>query len=214
MYFTHISMRCRSMHPCGRGSFAAIVLLCCSGLASAGIIRASALAAGADGGYAITDLTPPGYNIFPIGGIGGGQQVGTGSTSGNDHPLLWRGSAASVVDLIPAGYAVGDAYSTDGTHQVGIALKGQSTYHAYLWSGTAASAVDLTPNGYSNAFAVRLSGNTQIGWATPPAATRITQSSGLGPPRARPTLIHPATSIPMRWALAAGKSAASRALAT
>ena len=136
------------------------------------VLIASAVVARADGGYTVTDLTPSGdINVYPIGGIGGGQIVGTGALSGGgaDRPLLWTGPDHTLIDLIPSGYTFGDAYKTDGTHQVGIALSGrsQSTYDAFLWSGAAATGIKLTPDGYNNAFAVGLSGDTQIGWASP-----------------------------------------------
>jgi len=56
--------------------------------------------------YTAIDLTPSGFDNSFAYGISGTQQVGGGSgsaTGGNQHALLWSGSAASFVDLNPSG---------------------------------------------------------------------------------------------------------------
>jgi hypothetical protein len=103
------------------------------------------------------DLTPPAsvgsYDAGCVAyGIGGGQEVGYGgsflSTIGN-HALLWTGTAASAVDLNPAGSTDTVAYATNGTWQVGYigittnVNAPEPTPNAMVWSGTAASAVNL-----------------------------------------------------------------------
>jgi hypothetical protein len=63
---------------------------------------------------------------------------------------LWRGSAASWLDLTPAGSDGGIAYATHAGQQVGYADVGGQA-HAALWSGTASSWLDLhglLPPGY------------------------------------------------------------------
>src|SRR5262245_33572441 len=70
-----------------------------------------------------------------------GSQVGSGSgplTGGQDHALLWNGTADSYVDLNPAGFSSSRAYGASSTNQVGSATSAGSD-HAMLWSGTAAS---------------------------------------------------------------------------
>jgi hypothetical protein len=56
---------------------------------------------------------------------------------------MWSGSAASWVDLHPAGALESVAIATSGSQQVGYAWFG-AWDRASLWSGSAASWVDLT----------------------------------------------------------------------
>jgi hypothetical protein len=86
-------------------------------------------------------------------GVGGGQEVGYGDFSQGgpySHALLWRGTAASYVDLNPAGYSNTTAVATNGSIQAGyssayIGNAPEPTPYAMMWSGTAASAVSLQP---------------------------------------------------------------------
>jgi hypothetical protein len=72
-----------------------------------------------------------------------GEQVGeVWPAPSTFHAGLWHGSAASSVDLNPAGYDNSAAYQTNGETQVGYARIGSIT-HAMAWSGSAASALDL-----------------------------------------------------------------------
>jgi pimeloyl-ACP methyl ester carboxylesterase len=108
----------------------------------------------------------------------GGQQVGFGSINDGSiypsHALLWRGSAASVVDLHPGGFTRSMAFGTSGTQQVGLGENlvdwGVWVDHALLWSGTAASVVNLNPVGFVNSLATGISGAQQVGVG--PAALR------------------------------------------
>ena len=78
-------------------------------------------------------------------GVSGNQQVGFGTLNTTGRPaqaLLWSGTAASAVNLNPAGYTDSEAYGTNGSEQVGEA-GGFFGPQAFLWSGTAASAVNL-----------------------------------------------------------------------
>jgi hypothetical protein len=84
----------------------------------------------------------------------------------HNHALLWRGSAASVVDLNPRGFVESLVHGTNGEEQVGIgdgpATGGEG--HALLWRGSAASVVDLhafLPPGFvhSSASAIDAAGN-------------------------------------------------------
>lgn len=68
--------------------------------------------------YITTDLNPNGFISSEALGVSGGQQVGVGSTEGDkDHALLWRSSAATVVDLLPSRGI--KATATCGGQQVG-----------------------------------------------------------------------------------------------
>ena len=112
----------------------------------------------------------------------GNQQVGSGWGVGiPEHAFLWNGTAASVVDLNPAGRPWSRVLGTSGTTQVGEAEAGSfiSTPHAYLWHGTAASAIDLhltfgpgaiyeAPHIYAAVW-----GSTQVGVARPETGLRF-----------------------------------------
>src|SRR5438105_2073729 len=98
-------------------------------------------------GSQLVDLHPAsGYvNSFAL-GIGGGQQVGYGEIppggGNNQRPLLWSGTAASVVDLTPTGpsYPPGSwdtvvASGVSGGLQVGYGNRVLfARTHALLWN--------------------------------------------------------------------------------
>lgn len=104
-------------------------------------------------------------------GCNGDQQVGYGIGSesspfyGNQHALLWSGSAESVVDL-NSGFT-SYARGTNGTQQVGYGSSylGSST-HALLWNGTSSSVVDLNPSGFLYSLAYGISGTQQVGFGS------------------------------------------------
>ena len=118
------------------------------------------------------DLTPDPSTDAYVSGFFGGQQVGQQSTSAASyypHAYLWAGTAASAVDLNPAGFFTSIAAATDGLHQVGNGNIGTSPAtgwnHALLWAGTPASSIDLNPPGHETSVANGLSGNRQVGSA-------------------------------------------------
>ncbi|MEQ9585465.1 MAG: GC-type dockerin domain-anchored protein [Phycisphaerales bacterium] len=83
----------------------------------------------------------------------GGQQVGwTWTEPVTERAALWTGTAASVVDLMPAGARVSLALGVHDGVQVGSALFDE-TRRAGLWRGTADSWVDLHPAGASRSSA-------------------------------------------------------------
>ena len=95
-------------------------------------------------------------------GISGTQQVGWGqgsATGGNEHALLWSGTAESCVDLNPSGFDGSYAYGISGTQQVGY-----GDGHALLWYGSAVSYVDLHPSGWDNSYANGTNGTQQVGY--------------------------------------------------
>jgi hypothetical protein len=131
----------------------------------------------------IVYLNPAGWNTSAANGVGGGQQVGVanqqrvcaekkgGCGSGTYtvfQPFLWTGTAASAVNLNPAGSGESMAYAVAGGQQVGYAFSFQ---HAMLWTGSAASAVDLHPAAYTSSQARATNGVQQagFGWVNTPA---------------------------------------------
>src|SRR5437763_774719 len=77
-------------------------------------------------------------------GLRGGAFVDSiGPVQAGGRGFLWRGSAASAVDLTPAGATgalIYGAYSTAlGGEEVGRFFDAQFKVHAGLWQGTAAS---------------------------------------------------------------------------
>src|SRR5205085_10914367 len=112
--------------------------------------------------------------------IAGDQQVGNinyyfqgseSSPQSAEHAALWRGSAASVVDLQPNGIGCERSYGndTDGSRQVGYgyfpASSNTSPYRALLWSGTAASVVVLHALRLSEFCAGGITGYEQVAYA-------------------------------------------------
>lgn len=89
------------------------------------------------------------------------QQVGYGYTS-NWHALLWNSSAASGVDLNPAGVSQSFLFGVGDGQQVGSTAK-NFVQMAALWRGTPASYVSLHPSGASSSTAYAVSGTQQVG---------------------------------------------------
>ena len=110
------------------------------------------------------DLTPSGYHNCFAYGTGNGQQVGSGELigSGADHPLLWSGTASSVVDLLPSGANSGIARDVAGGVQVGNVSDRSLTNHAYAWFGDATSGINIEPSGSASSMAFSTDG-AQIG---------------------------------------------------
>jgi hypothetical protein len=91
-------------------------------------------------------------------GVSNGQQAGSANFGGVDHAGIWSGSAASWVDLHPAGATTSAVYGVSGGRQAGFARIGGSD-HASLWNGTASSWIDLhafAPAGFSSSSAVSI----------------------------------------------------------
>ncbi len=116
-------------------------------------------------------------------GVRGGQQVGYASTVPypygetfayqSGHAILWAGTAASALDLHPAGYVGSQALATNGSQQGGWASNTlPNSQHAALWSGTAATFVDLNPIGYNDSRITALTATQQVGdgWVGPMGA--------------------------------------------
>jgi hypothetical protein len=130
----------------------------------------------------VVDLHPSGSVSSLAWGVGGGQQVGfgvkmepSGRSAGSDHALLWRGSAAGVVDLTPSGFEPSAVFATNGEEQVG-----RAGGHAVLWRGSADGMIDLhtfLPLGFggSEAMGIDSSGNVvgDAGEKTSPRGSHV-----------------------------------------
>src|SRR5204862_2050851 len=90
------------------------------------------------------------------------------------HALLWHGSAASAVDLNPAGFESSHALAAWGDQQGGWAgdiTNSKYAGHAALWSGSARSFIDLNPSADAAGAVSVISGmndGIQVGFAANP----------------------------------------------
>jgi hypothetical protein len=113
--------------------------------------------------YQAVILHPSGFYRSQAFGVCDGQQVGSGDIiDGNNHALLWSGTAESIVDLHPSGFSSSQAFDVWGGQQVGYGGGGTEN-RALLWSGTAESVVDLHPVGFSWSFAFGICDGQQVG---------------------------------------------------
>ncbi len=118
-------------------------------------------------------------NLHPAGetgssyayGVQGGQQVGLISGATATRACMWTGTAASWVDLSPAGATSSEAWGVQGGQQVGWARIAGGNYRASLWTGSAASWVDLSPSAFE-AQAFGLGGGQQVGRSAASGANR------------------------------------------
>jgi hypothetical protein len=121
------------------------------------------------------DLNPAGATSSEAYGCSSTDQVGYAAfpTTGLLEAGLWRGSAASWVDLHPPAVARNSiANATDGVHQVGtIQLIGTGVQHAAMWSGTAASFLDMNPPGARGSEMMGIGGGQQAGLVVPAATS-------------------------------------------
>ncbi|MDQ2985607.1 MAG: hypothetical protein M3R13_02660 [Armatimonadota bacterium] len=102
-------------------------------------------------------------------GAGGGQQVGHTNIilNGPSNALLWSGTAGSLVNLHPAGFAASYAMDTDGTNQIGWRVVAGFGAFATMWSGTAESWVNLNHPKYLGSIARGIGGGQQVGEGVP-----------------------------------------------
>lgn len=113
------------------------------------------------------DLNPAGSADSEAYAVRGGAQAGYAfsSTTNTYHAFLWRGTAASAVDLtrstMSSAYATGLAYRSE----VGCGTPlGMTVTHALLWHGTARSMIDLHPSGFTDSCARAAQGSVQAGY--------------------------------------------------
>lgn len=99
------------------------------------------------------ELNPRGIFYSSARAIDGGQQAGVMATepmfhAGNRIPVVWHGSADSVVKLLPEGFESGEAHDCAAGMQAGAVRRGDASTgfeRAALWLGSAASFIDLHP---------------------------------------------------------------------
>lgn len=91
-------------------------------------------------------------------------QVGYFSAS-QTSAALWSGTAASYVNMHPAGATASEIYQSNGSLHVG-AIKVSNLYRAGYWSGTSNSFQHLTNSIHDPSFAFGIDGNTQVGSIT------------------------------------------------
>ncbi len=78
--------------------------------------------------------------------------------------MLWNGSAASVVNLNPAGFTSSQANAVLNGVQGGFGVNSSTgSQAAMIWTGTASSAVDLNPAGYYDTQVLSLGNGFQVG---------------------------------------------------
>lgn len=113
------------------------------------------------------DLNPAGFAYSEAYVVRGTTQAGYAfsSTTNSAHAVLWHGTAASAVDLMPStlssAYATGLGYKSE----VGCGTPaGMSVSHALLWHGTSKSMVDLQPAGFTDSCARAAQGKVQVGY--------------------------------------------------
>jgi hypothetical protein len=105
------------------------------------------------------------------------------------HASRWSGSAASWVDLNPAGASHSVAHGTDGTRQIGSIFFAADDWPAAVWSGTAASWIALPEIGLAPRDGYAIDGDQKVG---------AVDLSGGGLPHAilwngsDPVVLHPA----------------------
>jgi hypothetical protein len=130
-----------------------------------------------NGSAAVVDLHPTAlpYNFSRAMGVHDGEQVGYvssfaypyGDSIGYhiaSHAVRWTGTAASAVDIHPAGYDASEALATNGLQEGGWAyMAAGPTMHAMLWYGTAGNFVDLHPAGFTDSKITALTATQQVG---------------------------------------------------
>jgi hypothetical protein len=117
-----------------------------------------------DTGSGIVNLHPAGHAASGAIAVQGNAQVGVVDS----HAALWRGTAASFVDLHPAslGFTSSAAFDVDGAREVGAAYTvdvSGTRAHAVVWQGDVASAVDINPAGFADSAAFATAGGKSVG---------------------------------------------------
>lgn len=154
-------------------------MLTMSALASscAGRLLGAALLVGltrtpASAQWAVVNLHPDDPGVFDSYALSvqDGQQVGYTRDPGSflEHAAVWSGTAASWVDLHPAGATQSRANAVSSGQQAGYLHVGGvgGNFYASLWSGTAATWSDLNPAGSIYSLALGSFGGRQAGQAS------------------------------------------------
>lgn len=133
-------------------------------------LAACSLASGASqaqlGPWSVRVLGSPNAYASHVFGGEGGQQVGISiaSWTAPQNAALWNGTAASFVNLHPAGADWSKAVGVSGIHQYGTVVK-DGRIQASRWSGTADSWISLTPSIARESWIVAAGDGQQVGYA-------------------------------------------------
>lgn len=113
-------------------------------------------------------IHPTGYTDSSLTCVDGEYQFGTAQLPfAIIHAGMWHGTAASFVDMNPAG--ANNSFINDASdgQQVGV-INQWNNPHAVLWYGSPESVVDVNPAGATSSSIVACEGGLQIGSATFP----------------------------------------------
>jgi autotransporter-associated beta strand protein len=111
--------------------------------------------------------------------VPGSTAAGTSGVPGSTNAMVWSGSAASAMNLNPAGYASSEAYGVNGLQVVGTGERltntgtiSTSQNVALLWPSLASTtpattAVNLNPAGFSSSAALGTDTTNQVGYGIP-----------------------------------------------
>jgi hypothetical protein len=171
--------------------------------ATLAVLATVMLASTAHAQWTVTILNPVGLDTNAL-AVSGGQQAGAYQLVTSYGACLWSGTAASWVDLHPAGMYASVAYAVSGGQQAGYVDSGFEP-HACLWSGTAASWVDFNPVGSVESVAFAISGGQQAGYAVVGGVDRASLWSGTASSWVD---LHPAgTTLSVAYAISGGQQA-------
>ncbi len=131
------------------------------------------------------DLLPDGKQAGHLYAIAGATKATLGIQAGYVEDVnvtqaaLWRGSAASYVDLHPTqgNWVHSSAFAAFGGFQGGLVEDDKRNRHAALWNGTAESFVDLHPTaeefGDYDSFIYGMTDGVQVGYLMSPSGEDI-----------------------------------------
>ena len=126
--------------------------------------------------WTVTNLHPAGALNSWSYGVDATGQVGAARMATAVRASLWRGSAASWIDLTPSGSAQAYCSSTWGGTHAGWFAVGGGREHAALW--TAGGMIDLNPAGSVDSQAQGISDTQQVGWAVIDGVSRASLWEG------------------------------------
>lgn len=131
--------------------------------------------------WTVTNLHPGPVAVISEGhSVNGTQQAGTifdNTLAITPQASVWNGTAASWVNLNPAGALYSFAYETNGSQQVGYS-RIAGVDRAGIWSGTAGSWVDLHPATAVSSYGYGISATQQVGTAGFGSGTRASLWTG------------------------------------
>ncbi len=115
--------------------------------------------------WVVSDLHPMNATWSEAQAVSEAVEVGTVIYGGYQHASVWNGSAASWVDIHPAGAWRSNVLGMSGDQLVGYAfVMGFQQDHACLWNTTTGSWIDLHPAGATSSYAEDAEPGRQVGW--------------------------------------------------